>query len=262
MKPFIFCWNRHSASGKMLAKALKADFGHPESMKAPKVDQPVINWGSSFTPPWHWQTKTYLNKPEAVGRAVNKLKTFRALQKAGVPTLEFTTSAREALDWINGGVVVYARERLTGKQGEGLHVYDLKNRPEKVTIDSLEKYKVFTKRFHSFYEFKLHVMNGKVDHVIRVSRDTDYENDPYVRNHNNGWTFYDEDRKLAPEIYDAATAAIRALGLDFGVVDMGVAKEQRKCCVYEVNTAPGGMHADILLYVKALKREFGIKKGV
>lgn len=262
MRPFVFSWSRLSKSAKMLKEVLKADFSYPDKGTAPKAGQVVINWGSSYEPPWAWQVGRYINKPSAVRNAVNKLRTFKLLQQQGLPIPQFTTSIIDGLRWIREGGVVYARTLLTAKRGDGCEVYHLKKRPQEVTMEDLEDVKLFTKGFVSTWEFKVHIINGKVDHVIRVSKDEDYLQDPYIRNHDNGWTFYDEKRDLHPEIKRVCVASVAALGLDFGVVDIGVGKGNGEMCIYEVNTAPGGEMEDARMYARAICKEFGVQKGV
>lgn len=263
MKPFVFAYNRHSKSAKMLAKELNAVLSYPNKGDAPLERQPVINWGSSFEAPWLWQVGKILNHPNAVKKAVNKLSTFKALERAGIECLpEYTKDPIVALQWINNRDVVYCRELLTGRKGEGLDVYDLNNQKNrKPNVMDLERFKLFTKGFKSHWEFKVHVINGKVDHVIRVGRDEDFAQNPYVRNHNNGWTFYDEGRDIHPDIKAVCVAGVAALGLDFGIVDIGVGKGLGEMCIYEINTAPGGETGDAKFYANAFKKEYGIQKG-
>jgi glutathione synthase/RimK-type ligase-like ATP-grasp enzyme len=65
-----------------------------------------------------------------------------------------------------------------------------------------------------------------------------------IRNAANGWVFAVNDvRFTSPEIEEKvrsySVAAVKALGLDFGAVDIIVNKKGTEAYVLEVNTAPG-----------------------
>jgi glutathione synthase/RimK-type ligase-like ATP-grasp enzyme len=264
MKPIFVCWNPKSPIGNNIAKGLGAEFISRGDDTRARKGQHIINWGCGYDKEVFSTAARIgakiINKPDAIANAVNKITTFQILERNNIPIPRWTTDAREAQQWIADGVVVYARSKVEGKQGEGLHLYNAKGRRENPTFAELTGFRLFTERFPENWEFKVHVINGKVNHVIRVDRDEDFEQNPFVRNHNEGWTFYDEHKKLAPQIQKMAVAGVAALGLDFGVCDVGVGRKPGQAVIYEINTAPGGMPEDAALYVKAFRKEFGVGK--
>jgi D-alanine-D-alanine ligase-like ATP-grasp enzyme len=60
-----------------------------------------------------------------------------------------------------------------------------------------------------------------------------------IRNHKNGWVFTRENVHPPLEVIEEAKKAVKALGLDFGAVDVGWNEREEKATVYEVNTACG-----------------------
>lgn len=106
---------------------------------------------------------------------------------------------------------------------------------------------LYVKYVPKLLEYRLHVFCGEVILIQqkRKKRDTGVEGDlALIRNHANGWVFAVEDVNFpTPEIKeDARQTAIRAvqcLGLDFGAVDLVLAKKTNSPIVLEVNTAPG-----------------------
>ena len=60
-----------------------------------------------------------------------------------------------------------------------------------------------------------------------------------VRNHDNGFIFQIEDFDLPEDCETQAIAAVEALGLYFGAVDVVYNGREKKAYVLEVNSAPG-----------------------
>jgi hypothetical protein len=103
-------------------------------------------------------------------------------------------------------------------------------------------------------EFRIHVMNGvsiragmKVPHVD--------EPHPWVRSFEGGWKL---DYGTACQEFvrqrhrDAAKAAVAALGLDFGAVDVGETAD-KQAVVFEVNRAPGLDGVTTEVYARKIK---------
>lgn len=93
----------------------------------------------------------------------------------------------------------------------------------------------------------MHVLGG-VAAVVQQKRrrngilqDTDQS---LIRNYDNGWVFATQNvvyssSTIEDSVKQQAIAAVQALGLDFGAVDICVNLEGSKAYVLEVNTAPG-----------------------
>jgi glutathione synthase/RimK-type ligase-like ATP-grasp enzyme len=73
----------------------------------------------------------------------------------------------------------------------------------------------------------------------------------WIRNHANGWIFGRHNVVSHPEAARISVAAIGALGLDFGAVDVRV--RDSKAVVLEVNSAPGLTGNTLAAYTAKIK---------
>ena len=85
-------------------------------------------------------------------------------------------------------------------------------------------------------EYRVHVASGKILYIS----DKMYEEGNLQANHavtQNSWRVLKWD-EYDPEMCSMSVKAVKALGLDFGAVDMMVGEISPKYCVCEINTAP------------------------
>lgn len=192
----------------------------------------IINWGSSEE---KFNGK-YINKPEAVCRATDKLRSFRAFTEEGVPTVPWTSDRMVAGEWLAGGHTVVARTLCRGNSGRGIVLVD----PDSGC--GLPQAPLYTRYVKKVDEYRVHVFRGEVIDVQqkRKREDTPRDECDYrIRNHGNGFVFCRGDTEPPQILLDASVAAVHALGLDFGAVDVGWNDHHGLPYVYEVNTAPG-----------------------
>lgn len=212
----------------------------------------IVNWGNPRRPGW-WNripNGHSLNSPEAVARAINKISTFRALREAGIQIPDFATTRQAAAAlFTREGTRVLCRTAITAHSGRGIQIAT--NQRELVAAPLYVKY--VPKR----EEYRLHVLNGEVIDIEQKRRRNGVEQDQeerLVRSHRNGWIFA-RNNVTAPNaaVRTAAIGAVRALGLDFGAVDLGY-HPTHGVRVYEVNTAPGIEGTTVERYAVALRR--------
>jgi carbamoylphosphate synthase large subunit len=65
-----------------------------------------------------------LNGFEAVQTAKSKLASFEVFKRAGIPTVDWTTTKRIAQEWVNEGSVVLARSSDHSQGGRGITVVE------------------------------------------------------------------------------------------------------------------------------------------
>lgn len=175
---------------------------------------------------------------------LNKLKCFVALEEAGVPIPKFTNDINVARDWLIKGERVYVRKLLRSSAGEGIEVVEGANS----TLPDAPLYTMGMKGKRR--EYRIHVFGvGSTRRIFiqqKLRRRGFQENENYtnlVRNLDGGWVFAHEEaniQKPRDVTVDAAVGAIKALGLDFGAVDLiEMDKHAEGSVVLEVNTAPG-----------------------
>lgn len=215
----------------------------------PRQGDLIINYGSSSCPITAEGEHTLLNTAEAVGRATHKRTFFQQVARYNdtvgaelqVPLCDWTVSRDEAQAWrTEGSSVVYARTVLQGHSGEGIVVVT-------GTDGALPNAPLFTKGITgSRREYRIHVFNGEVILVQKKQRRNGYlENPDYsdeVRNLNGGWVFGVSTANPSSAVHRAAVNAVRAIGLDFGAVDIiatGRQGNESDVYVLEINTAPG-----------------------
>jgi len=243
------------------------------SRYTPRDNHVIINWGNSRTPQWWGQGDAkYINSPESVAIASNKLSTFRALSDKGVSTVPWTYDKQVAQDWYDNGKVVFARHKLDGHSGDGIEVLRVGLNPagelsnisdallelgydhlSSLVQDEIEKvYKaipnapLYTKQVPNAGEYRVHVFNNDIILYQKKSRrwvdedvvDTPTEEQSTVRNLESGWVYRTGNLERLERVENLAIDAIKALGLDFGAVDI-IMDNDGLVYVLEVNTAPG-----------------------
>ena len=205
----------------------------------PRPQDIILNWGYHAGPftdlPVRW-----LNRPQAVAVARDKLATFVALD--GVPTVEWTTDREVAQSW---GATVYVRHSRTGQGGSGIEV---------VREGPLPRAPLYTKKFRATHEYRIHSF-GSHCYVSKKRRRNGAEQHD-VRNHANGYVYCTNNVEAPSSVLLTATMARMALGLDFCAVDI-LCTDSEEARVLEVNTAPGLEGSTLDWYVDRIKGVIG-----
>lgn len=163
--------------------------------------------------------------------ATDKLQTFDLLRAANVSHVPYTRSKEEAEGWLAQGSTVFART-TNGQGGSGITIVQ----PPARTLPTLPLYTQYVKKKK---EFRVHVLNGEVIDVQQKKKRNGVETTGLIRNLENGWIFAHEDVVEPNGLRELGVAAVRAVGLDFGAVDVIWNERANQCYVLEVNTAPG-----------------------
>lgn len=212
-----------------------------------RAGKKVVNWGSSELPDEVGKCKV-LNKPEAVRLASNKLETFLVLQRtAGVTIPDFTTNPDAARIAYKTTVV---RHKLTGHSGEGIELVE--------QGQGMPKAPLYVQYIPKKQEYRVHVFGEDAIDIQRKARKKDVPNEDVnwkVRNLNGGFIYARdfEPADLPKGIEQMAVRTVKALGLDFGAVDLIYNQEHGQLYVLEVNTAPGLQGTTLEAYAKAIK---------
>jgi len=225
-------WKRASGGARRFAKQCGILLATPKQIRKHGDFTHIINWGSTEEK----FNGTYINPPAKVQDACDKIATFKALDAANVPTLTWTDSQEAAQVWWDAGKVVVVRKLLRASGGRGIV---LAGRKRDVPLVHAPLYTKYMKKAD---EYRVHCVRGEIIDIQMKRKRQETNNDEVdyqIRNYHNGWVFC-RGGVAAPDcVRVAALAAVTALGLDFGGVDVGYNKHAGTACVYEVNTAPG-----------------------
>ena len=185
----------------------------------------------------------YINARRSL--AQNKLSAFRALQAAGIQTVNWTEDPSVAATW----PMAVARATLTGHSGQGITTHE-QGQP-------LPLVPLYTEYMKKTFECRIHVMAGTViDSQIKKRKQGAEDANNLVRNVHTGWVYCRDGYTPSDEAKEIATASVAALGLDFGAVDLIYNKYYNKYYVLEVNTAPGLEGTTLSNYVKGIQNAY------
>lgn len=220
---------RGSSGGARLRYLLGDNARLVRRNEVPRQYRTVINWGNTQGLSYNPSRVTVLNKPEAVRLAVDKSAAFEAFRGAGVRHPDWGTSLPEA----RSGIWL-ARTTTTSSGGEGIVVLR--------EGDAIVEAPLYTKYVPKVHEYRLHVFGDSVFFAQQKRRERDVEQDRdarLIRNRHNGWVYAISEVSPTDDCKEQAVAAVRALGLDFGAVDIIIGRDDGLAYVLEINTAPG-----------------------
>lgn len=204
----------------------------PDGRYSPRTGDLVINWGNCNLPTWYPEAVTaspvieILNNPLNIKYCVNKILAFDLLRYADISVPDFTSDPLVAKEW-DGKILARTLTRSSG--GKGIVICDKNN---------LVPAKLYVKYIEKDAEYRVHIFKGQcIDYAKKVQNKEDAtEEEKMIANHDNGWYFMRDVKRLDENI-NLAKEAIQTLGLDFGAVD--IIRKDKVSYVLEVNTAPG-----------------------
>lgn len=222
----------------------------PDGKYSPKESDLIIGWGYSKLPIWAKKAETvgamWLNKPSAIGTAVNKEAAFAQFCVANVTTPAFTSSAHLASAWVSKEIPVVQRKLIAGHQGKGASVAHC---PQEFDPTA----KLYTKLVQKKHEYRVHVFDGK---VIDCHEKLLQGNDPLkweicAGEDDPAWVWKRSGVIVPSAAIGESLKAVKALGLAFGGVDV-ITDAKGTAFVLEVNTAPWLGTINVKHYAKAI----------
>lgn len=256
MKLILLPYKPTSSGAKMMARRLKiTPVPRDSDLKAGDEALVCINWGRGDYPWWGNVPSKWINSPNNVMQSIDKLRSMRHFRDNNVPTPEWTTDHRIAQAWVDEGKTIFARTVTVGMDGQGIVVVEPGQHIPHAPLYTVYKEKQV--------EYRVHVMNGECFYVNekRPGLDGREDSDPRIRTTSGGWYFrHRVGIPINDQTQKACVAAVKALGLDFAGVDVGV-DVQGNPCVYEVNTAPEMGPNTTEAYFNAFKKHYGKYKN-
>lgn len=177
----------------------------------------VVNWGARIgkVPTG---VKVLNNAP-----LLDKLEQIEVLTRAKVPTV--------VLQGVEGEWIYRKREHFDGND---LLAVEKKKKP------GVDSQGFWVKRENIVKEVRVHSFAGK---SIRAGQKEPEGKDahPWIRTYKGGWRINCNGFRSTEEMRKIAHQAVKALGLEFGAVDIGI-REDKSLLVLEVNRSPGVEH--------------------
>jgi glutathione synthase/RimK-type ligase-like ATP-grasp enzyme len=227
-----------SVSARLLADLLGCKIALKDG---PPLNTQVINWGCGLSP-FRFAHCTFLNHPDKVRNAINKIDTFAILSACGVSHVPITQDIDQAKEWQKTNIVL-ARSVTNGSAGNGIHIVRAGD-----PMPSAAFYSLYIKKEA---EYRVQVLNEKVIDFYQKKKRVG-EQSHLIRSHKNGYVACKTGVSLPEQTRHLASSAVKALGLDFGGVDI-VQGKNGKFYVLEVNTAPGLTKNSAEVYANAIK---------
>lgn len=240
---WIYTGGRPSNGAKALAQ--QPGFKRCRTGKGLKYNDFFVNWGSSKPIMIDKECKNLWNYPVQVGIAANKLECFKKLEAADVQTVEWIDDKTTAQQWLDKEYTVVVRTVLTGHSGNGIIIVE--------KGEQLPDAPLYTKYIFKDKEYRVHVVGDKVIDTQRKIKDPNQEVKTWkVRSHANGFIY--ARNGITPDAArdELAVAAVKAVGLDFGAVDI-IQNKKGTYYVLEINTAPGLEGQTVELYAQAFR---------
>ena len=178
------------------------------------------------------------------GDCKDKIFQYKWYEVNQIPALEYTTEQSKAQEWASGGSCVVARLLTRASEGKGIVITEAGGQVPVAPV--------YTKYKKKKQEFRVHVFQGKVVHVLEKRKKTGTENFSKVRNLANGYVFC-SDSVIEPNgLRDLALRAAKVTSSDFAGVDIGYNEKKDELFVIEVNSAPGIQGSNLTRYIDVI----------
>lgn len=178
------------------------------------------------------------------GDQKGKIEQYEWFKNQAISALEFTTAQATAKIWAETCPVV-CRKLTHASEGKGIVVAEVPG--EVVAAPVYTKYKKKKK------EFRVHIFQDKIVHILEKRRKAGYEGaDPKIRNTANGYVFCSEGVVEPAGIRELALKASKVTNSDFKGVDVGWNEKKNECFIIEVNSAPGIEGTNVDRYVNTI----------
>lgn len=236
MRIRILPYRQGSRSARSLADAIGGRVLRLQGSRfVPRQRDFIINWGNTEPQRAHVYPARFLQLPNSVRNASNKLYFFGLMAEQDADIIpQFWTSRN---DIPPDAYPVVCRTVLAGHSGDGIVIAD--------DPSQLVDAPLYTKYIKKQDEYRIHVGklpngNTSIISVQRKARREGFEDPNWrVRNHHNGFVFVRGGVNPPQEVLDASARALLATGLDFGAVDVIWNQREQRAYVLEINTAPG-----------------------
>lgn len=249
MSEFLLYHARSSGTGPEMARVLGIEGG---TELYERVDI-LIRWGSQAQV--RYKPGLVVNSKNAIAKASNKMVALKELGDKGVLVPDHGD--------IEGGRYHFgvSDAPLVGRPiqhhgGNGFQLCLNAGDVERAIENGAE---YFMKYVPNNEEWRAHIVGEELIMAQLKCAGEGGVGNMYCRNTQHGWVL---NRRSSPPdwVKNVGVSAIKALGLDFGAVDMCRGNDSRMY-VFEVNTAPGLEGDKLAVYARAIARMVGLEVG-
>lgn len=265
---FVFLYKGGFETGEELAVALKDKIKHFRPTRnlarvirrrGVKPTDFLLRWGTTknaeLDSVFSRAGAKILNSASAIEANTNKLNSLVVFKSAGVPVPVFYKNKKDIRNFPVLG------RKFNHKGGKDIIMISGSIDPLKNDYSKIPDRHFYTEFIPSEAEYRVHVFAGK---VIRITKkvfrghdrfDKDISEKCVIRNDTYGWGHHaltdDELKLFSKDALDVCVRAVKAIGLDFGAVDLLIGKGRPY--VLEVNSCPRLNSIGMELYANSIK---------
>ncbi len=230
----------------------------------PKRNDILIRWGSTRR---DFKDNEFLNNggrvlnlASSILRNTNKLRSLSIFRNDGINVPDFYTSKREIKSF-----PVLGRDK---NHHGGLDIVIIEGNPilQYNDLNKVPDKDFYVKYIPSRMEYRVHVFNNEIIRVTKKAfrgHDRDgkvIEEKGIIKNDTYGWGHKHIELDEFPEEYsEIAIKAVKSMKLDFGAVDLLIAKQDDKPYILEVNSCPRLNSIGLEIYADKISSLLGYK---
>lgn len=177
---------------------------------------------------------------------LNKVEQFERFksQQVSCPGFATTQEGARALE----AKVLFARTLINSTNGRGIVEFG-------GDVGEYPRAPLYTEYIPKKAEYRFHVFGDKVIDVQEKRKKREFDADDRntrIRNVNNGYVYCRDGVNPPDGAADLAINAVKAVGYQYGAVDLIYNEKRNQCYVLEVNSRPGLMGTTLDRYADAL----------
>lgn len=183
----------------------------------------------------------------------NKIEQLERFTASGVSCPQYARSASDAR--LLPCKTIFARTLVNATNGRGIVEFERSD-------DVYTQAPLYTEYIPKRAEYRYHVFGGQVIDVQekRKKRGFDSDRNTRVRNVNNGYVYCRDGIDPPDGAADLAINAVKALGYNYGAVDVIYNEKRNQCYVLEVNSRPGIINQTCDSYANAIIDQFDLER--
>lgn len=185
---------------------------------------------------------------------LNKVEQFERFQQCRVSSPRYSTTELEARNI--DCKTLFARTLINSTNGRGIIEFERSQQ-------EYPRAPLYTEYIPKKAEYRFHIFGDKVIDVQEKRKKREFDADDRntrVRNVNNGYVYCRDGVNPPDGAADLAINAVKAVGYQYGAVDLIYNEKRNQCYVLEVNSRPGLMGTTLDRYADALIDMYNLER--